>query len=77
MVSFQQITQILEVTDRLGLSREWIEIPLSAESPGVIRKLPNGKIEIVVDADMPFAEWLSGVEAQLRPLAGGGGRDRR
>lgn len=70
MVSFQQITQILELTDRLGLSREWVEIPLSSESPGTVRKLPNGKIEIVVDADMPFSQWLAGIETQLKHLAG-------
>lgn len=70
MVSFQQITDILAVTDRLGLSREWVEIPLSPESPGTVRKLPNGKIEIVVDADQPFALWLATVEAQVKQLAG-------
>ena len=50
-VSFQQISRILDVTDALGLNREWVEIPLSPESPGIVRKLPNGKLEIVVDAD--------------------------
>ena len=54
-VSFQQISQILELTDQLEISREVVEIPLSPESPGVIHRLANGKIEIVVDADMPVA----------------------
>jgi hypothetical protein len=58
MVSFKQITAILELTDRLGLSREWVEIPLSPASPGAVRKLPNGKLEIVVDADTAFEEAL-------------------
>lgn len=68
MVTFKQITQILEVTDRLGLSREWVEIPLSPASPGVVRRLPNGKIEVVVDADTPFDEWLTSLEAKIRNL---------
>jgi hypothetical protein len=68
MVSFQQISAILEVTDRLGLSREWVEIPLSAEHPGVVRKLPNGKLEIVVDAGVPFDQWLTSLEAQIRAV---------
>ena len=46
MVSFQHISRILEVTDALGLNREWVEIPLSPESPGVVRRLQNGKLEI-------------------------------
>jgi hypothetical protein len=65
MVSFKQITQILELTDRLGLNREWVEIPLSSETPGVVRKLPNGKLEIVVDADQPFEEWLGALEPRI------------
>lgn len=65
MVSFKQITQILELTDRLGLNREWVEIPLSAETPGVVRKLSNGKLEIVVDADQPFEEWLGSLELRI------------
>lgn len=65
MVSFKQITQILELTDRLGLNREWVEIPLSRESPGIVRRLPNGKLEIIVDADEPFETWLESLEARI------------
>lgn len=65
MVSFKQITQILELTDRLGLNREWVEIPLSSETPGVVRKLQNGKLEIIVDADQPFEEWLGSLEQRI------------
>lgn len=70
VVSFQQITAVLELTDRLGLSREWVEIPLSPASPGSVRKLPNGKLEIVVDADRPFDEWLGGLEENIRKVSG-------
>jgi hypothetical protein len=57
-VSFQQISRILEVTDALGLNREWVEIPLSTATPGVVRRLANGKLEIIVDAEQPFDQWL-------------------
>ncbi len=70
MVSFKQITQILEVTDRLGLSREWVEIPLSAARPGSVKKLQNGKLEIVVDADAPFDTWLQTLEPKIRQATG-------
>ncbi|GMV50741.1 hypothetical protein FBQ96_08675 [Nitrospirales bacterium NOB] len=65
-VSFQQITRILDLTDRLGLDREWVEIPLSPEQPGLVRKLPNGKLEIIVDAEQPFDDWLATLEQQIR-----------
>jgi hypothetical protein len=58
VLSFAQISRILEVTDSLGLNREWVEIPLSPESPGRVRRLANGKLEIIVDADQPFEDWL-------------------
>lgn len=57
-VSFTQINKILELTDSLGVNREWIEIPLSAERPGSVKRLANGKLEIVVDADQSFEAWL-------------------
>lgn len=67
-VSFQQINQILELTDELEINREWVEIPLGAESPGVVRKLDNGKLEIIVDADIPFDEWLGTLESKVRAV---------
>lgn len=71
MVSFKHISQILELTDRLGLSREWVEIPLSPASPGIVRKLANGKLEIVVDADVLFDQWLASLETQIKQAGGG------
>lgn len=67
-VSFQQINQILELTDALDIDREWVEIPLGTESPGVVRKLANGKLEIIVDADEPFDAWLGSLEAKIRDV---------
>ena len=67
-VSFQQIMQILALTDELEISREAVDIPLTPESPGAVRRLPNGKFEIVVDADMPFHEWLESLEPRIQGL---------
>lgn len=69
-VSFQQISRILELTDQLGLDREWIEIPLSTESPGLVRKLKSGKLEIIVDADRPFDQWLVDLPSQIQGATG-------
>jgi hypothetical protein len=70
MVTFQQISRILEVTDALGLNREWVEIPLSPERPGTVRRLHNGKLEIVVDADRPFEQWLAALPAEIAGVQG-------
>jgi hypothetical protein len=66
VVSFKQISEILEVTDALGLNREWVEIPLSPEGHGIVRKLSNGKLEIVVAADQPFDQWLASLGDVIR-----------
>jgi hypothetical protein len=66
VVSFKQIGRILEVTDSLGLNREWVEIPLSPESPGIVRRLTNGKLEIIVDADEPFEDWLGSLPKHIQ-----------
>ena len=70
MVTFAQINRILELTDRLNLSREWVEIPLSPANPGAVRKLPNGKLEIVVDETLPFDQWLASLETDIRKVIG-------
>ncbi|MBM4119721.1 MAG: hypothetical protein ACKOBZ_02430 [Nitrospira sp.] len=69
-VSFKQISQILELTDQLGLNRERVEIPLTPEVPGVVRTLPNGKLEIVVDAAAPFDQWLTTLDSQIKKATG-------
>jgi hypothetical protein len=67
-VSFQQISRILEVTDALGLNREWVEIPLTPENPGAIRCLSNGKLEIVVDAGQSFDQWLTDLPTRIQQV---------
>ena len=70
VVSFKQISRILEVTDSLGLNREWVEILLSPESPRVVKRLTNGKLEIIVDADQPFEDWLGSLPKHIQLVQG-------
>lgn len=62
-VTFDEISKIFEITDRLGIHREMVVIPLMPRRPGRVRRLPNGKLEIVADAD--FEPWLAGLEAEI------------
>ncbi len=70
IVRMNEINQIFAVTDRLGIHREAIEIPLSPESPGRVTRTPAGKFQIVVDADVPLSEWVRTMEAELANLLG-------
>jgi hypothetical protein len=49
-VTLREIQRIFEVTDRLGISREALAIPLMPRPGGRVRRMPGGKLEIVVDA---------------------------
>jgi hypothetical protein len=59
VVTMKEIDAIFAVTDGLGLHRESLVIPLGPATPGRVRRLPNGKLEITVEAVRPLDEWLA------------------
>ena len=54
----KEIDAIFEVTDALGVHREMLVIPLGPGTPGRVRRMPSGKLEIIVDAERPIEEWV-------------------
>ena len=58
VVTLKEIDAIFAVTDALGIHREMLVIPLGPASPGRVRRLPSGKLEIVVEARHPIEEWV-------------------
>ena len=68
VVTLREIEKIFEVTDRLGIHREQLVIPLAPRHPGRVRRMPNGKIEIVVDSERDFGEFVAGLEAEIRKV---------
>ncbi len=58
VVTMKEIDAIFEVTDALGIHREMLVIPLGPASPGRVRRMPSGKLEIIVDAERPLEEWV-------------------
>ena len=67
-VTLKEIERIFTVTDALGISREALVIPLRTEAPGRINLMKDGKLEIVVDRDADFDQWLTRLEPALRAL---------
>ncbi len=68
-ITLKEIEQIFGVTDRMGISREALVIPLRTEHPGRVTLMKEaGKLEIVVERDGDFAEWLSSLEERIRAL---------
>ena len=70
VVTIREIEKIFQVTDRLGIHREKLVIPLGPRHPGRVRRLPGGKIEIVVEARDDFDQWLAALTPELIKLAG-------
>jgi hypothetical protein len=65
VVTMKEIDAIFAVTDALGIHREMLVIPLGPATPGTVRKLPNGKLQIVVDAVRPIDEWVKELPALI------------
>ncbi|MCI0528893.1 MAG: hypothetical protein L0Y56_15765 [Nitrospira sp.] len=70
VITMKEISAVFQVTDRLGISREAVEIPLSPAHPGSVNLLHNGKYEIVVDSDVPLEQWISTMEEMIKQLMG-------
>lgn len=64
-VGMKEINAIFAVTDVLGIHREMLVIPLGPASPGRVRRLPSGKLEITVEATRPLEEWLHDLPALI------------
>jgi hypothetical protein len=67
-VTLNEIEQIFSITDALGISREALVIPLRTETPGRLSIMKDGKLEIVVDRDADFEDWLKRLEPSIRSL---------
>jgi hypothetical protein len=70
VVTIREIQRIFQVTDAMGIHRELIVIPLRTRHPGRVRRMPNGRIEIVVESEGSFDDWVAGLEAEIKAAAG-------
>jgi hypothetical protein len=66
VVTLKEIEKIFALLETLSISREAVAIPLKPNHPGSVRRLPNGKLEIIVDSEVPIDDWLPELGALLR-----------
>jgi hypothetical protein len=64
-VGMPEINKIFAVLDEMGVHREHVVIPLGT-GKGRVRRMPSGKLEIIVDAETPIDEWLKDLPAMIR-----------
>ncbi|MGH7813973.1 MAG: hypothetical protein ACREQI_08230 [Candidatus Binataceae bacterium] len=67
-VTLKEIERIFAITDPMGISREALVIPLRTEHPGRVSVMKDGKLEIVVERDGDFEQWLAGLGDRIREL---------
>ncbi|MGH7789750.1 MAG: hypothetical protein ACRERC_22975 [Candidatus Binatia bacterium] len=78
VVTLKEIEQVFEVLEEFGLSREAVVIPLKPAQPGGVRLLPDDRLEIILDSEIPLEQWLVEVRRQIAAiLASGAGGDIR
>ncbi|HEY9158129.1 hypothetical protein [Candidatus Binatus sp.] len=67
-VTLKEIEKIFAVIEPMGISREAVVIPLRTAHPGRVSILKGGKLEIVVERDGDFDDWITRLEARIRDL---------
>ena len=66
IISMDDMMALYEVTDRYGIDREQISVPLEKSGEGSLSLQPSGAVEITVPAVVPTREWLPTLEAALK-----------
>ncbi len=67
-VGLAEIERIFAITDALGISREALVIPLRPAHPGGVRRLGPARLEITVERDEDFEQWLTALESAIRAV---------
>ena len=68
VVTLKEIEGIFAVIDPMNISREAIVIPLRTEHPGRVSIMKDGKLEIVVERDGDFEEWITKLGVEIERL---------
>ena len=68
IIGMQDMMAIYEVTDRFGIDREAISVPLEKAEAGGVSRQSHGGIEVIVPATIPIRQWLATLEAELERL---------
>lgn len=64
----KEIQRILDTTDALGLSREWVIIPLHNTGEGEVRIVGDGRLRITAPQDDRIDDWIRELPGALRAL---------
>jgi hypothetical protein len=67
-IGLREIERIFAVIEPMGISREAVVIPLRTEHPGRVGIIGGGKLEIVVERDGDFSEWIKRLADRIKAV---------
>lgn len=65
IIGMDDMMAVYEVTDRFGIDRETISVPLGKEGIGDVSRQFTGGVDITVPLTIPVREWLPTLESEL------------
>ena len=68
IIGMDDMMAIYEVTDRFGIDRESISVPLEKEGSGAVSRDPADVVEITAPATVSTRDWLPTLQAELERL---------
>lgn len=79
VVTLREIERVFAILAELGLSREAVVIPLKPAHPGRVELRTDGRLDIVLDGEVPLEDQLPALRQAIRALMAtpGGARLKR
>ena len=68
IIGMDDMMAVYEMTDRFGIDRESISVPLEKEGNGAVAGQPGGEVDIMVPATMSTEKWLPTLQSELQRL---------
>jgi hypothetical protein len=68
LIGTEDLDKVLAMTDRLGLSRERVWVPVIPHGAGSVDLLASGEVQIVLPAEGPLDEWLPTLRTRLERI---------
>ncbi len=68
IIGMEEMAEIFNVTDPLGIHRESVSVELSREDPGSIERSDAGKIEITIPETGTVQEFCQKLQSELESM---------
>ena len=68
IIGMDDMMAIYEVTDRFGIDRESISVPLERQGSGSVTGRPSGSVQITAPSTMATQDWLPHLQDELLRL---------